>query len=101
MLSRWRHEALCLNIATFKKKFFHLLFEVFSRARVGEIQPIFIDEPSLDGFPFFPSLLRDALPDFYAHLARVRWVLKAWGLFVEFETLNGTTHGNILQEKVE
>src|SRR4029077_6201645 len=57
-----------------------LLHEVFARARVGEVEPVLVDQHGLLLQPLRPGFLGNALPDALAERARVGREVHAVGL---------------------
>jgi len=72
-----------------KEMFFHLALEVFTRAQVGQVQSVFVDQHGLLLDPIRPRLLADAFPNALAQLAWVRWQIEALCFDAEFDALNG------------
>src|ERR1700716_1185046 len=62
---------------------FHLYRQILARARVGQIQPVFIDQHGLVLEPPGPCFLRYAFPDSLAEFARVRREIEPFGFLFQ------------------
>lgn len=85
--SAGRHVALCGISTITKKVVFHLACQVLARARVGQVQTVFIDQHGLVFEPGGPSLFADVFPDAFAKLAGVGRKIQAFSIFAEFDAI--------------
>ena len=72
-------------------------FEVkaLTRALIGEIQPVFVDQHGLVLEPLRPGLLGNVLVDALAQLARIGRAVEPFGLAAELHALHHSCHGGL------
>src|SRR6266699_3488289 len=72
---------------------FHLLGKIFPCARVGQVQPVLVDQHGLVLDPALPGFLGNALVDALAELTGVGWQVQPFGLAPELDALHHPCHG--------
>src|SRR2546421_12427591 len=70
----------------------HLLLEVLSRPRVGEVQPVLVHQHLLVLEPLLPSFLGNALPELLSQLAGIGREIEAFGLLLELDAVHHARH---------
>src|ERR1700743_1841850 len=91
-----RHISRSLIGAFAEEELLRLLHQILTRARIGHVQAVFVDQHGLLLEPRLPGFLRDALVDPFAELARQRRKIETFGFLAELRALNHASHAVLL-----
>ena len=89
---RWWYVSLGNVGAAAEKVLFHLAREVLAGTRIGQVQPVFIDQHRLLLEPCGPGFLADVFPDAFAEFAGIGREVETFGLFAELDALDHACH---------
>ena len=73
---------------------FHLTCQILAGAQIGQVQAVFIHQHGLVFQPGGPGVFADVFPDAFAQIAGVGREVLAFGLFFQFDAVNGACHEN-------
>src|SRR5215207_3777253 len=91
-VGRWGDVALRDVGAFAEEMLFHLARQVLAGTRIGQVQPVLVDQHGLLLEPGGPGLLADAFPDALAEFTRVGREIEPLGLFAELDALDHACH---------
>src|SRR6185436_4055261 len=93
----WRWDVSRCGVGAFAEEMpLGLLHEVLARARIGEVEPVLVDQHGLLLEPLRPGFLGDALPDALAERAGVGREVHAFGLAPQLHALHHSCHRSII-----